>query len=147
MNRTPWLALVVVVGAISGCANRAEIVDVPLSATPLNAQHVARATLSPAGDQTSILLTVGGVPQDMAVPSRLDTAIYAGSCQQLGASPAYETHQANSVDYPSMAARTRHWAQAPVALSELAKGEYALLVRTSPADGSRPLFCGDINAG
>ncbi|MNY30075.1 hypothetical protein D3C86_1641610 [compost metagenome] len=99
------------------------------------------------GNQTSIWLTVGGVPQDLAVSSRLDTAIYAGSCQQLGAQPAYKTHQANSVDYRSLAPRTQQWAQAPVALSELAKGDYALLVRTSPADGSRPLFCGNISAG
>ena len=147
MNRTSWLALVVTAGAISSCASRTEIVDVPLNATPQNAEHIARATLSPVGNQTSIWLTVGGVPHDMAVPSRLDTAIYAGSCQQLSAQPAYSTRQANSVDYPSLAPRTKHWAQAPVALSELTKGDYVLLVRTSPADGSRPLFCGNINAG
>jgi hypothetical protein len=34
-----------------------------------------------------------------------------------------------------------------VALNELTKGKYALLVRTSPADGSRPIFCGNISAG
>ena len=147
MNRTSWLALVVAAGAISSCASRTEIVDVPLNATPQNAEHIARATLSPVGNQTSIWLTVGGLPHDMAVPSRLDTAIYAGSCQQLSAQPAYSTRQANSVDYPSLAPRTKHWAQAPVALSELTKGDYVLLVRTSPADGSRPLFCGNINAG
>jgi len=147
MNRTSWLALVVAAGAISGCASRTGIVDVPLDATPQNAVHIARATLSPMGNQTSIWLTVGGVPHDMAIPSRLDTAIYAGSCQQLGAQPAYKTRQANSVDYPSLAPRTQHWAQAPVALSELTKGDYALLVRTSPADGSRPLFCGNISTG
>jgi hypothetical protein len=147
MNRTSWLALVVAVGTISGCASRTGIVDVPLDATSQNANHIARATLSPVGNQTSIWLTVGGVPQDMAVSSRLDTAIYAGSCQQLGAQPAYKTRQANSVDYPSLAPRTQHWAQAPVALSALTKGDYALLVSTSPADGSRPLFCGNISAG
>jgi hypothetical protein len=147
MNRASWLALVVAVGTISGCASRTDVVDVPLDATPQNAEHIARATLSPVGNQTSIWLTVGGVPHDMAVSSRLDTAIYAGSCQQLGAQPAYRTQQANSVDYPSLAPRTRHWAQAPVALSELTKGSYALLVRTSPADGSRALFCGNISAG
>ncbi|VVO66020.1 hypothetical protein PS850_01068 [Pseudomonas fluorescens] len=147
MNRTSWLALVVAAGAISSCASRTEIVDVPLNATPQNAEHIARATLSPVGNQTSIWLTVGGVPHDMAVSSRLDTAIYAGSCQQLSAQPAYSTRQANSVDYPSLAPRTKHWAQAPVALSELTKGDYVLLVRTSPADGSRPLFCGNISAG
>lgn len=147
MNRTSWLALVVASGAIFGCANRAEIVDVPLQATPENAQHIARATLSPVGNQTSVWLTVGGVPHDLALPSRLDTAIYAGSCEHLSAKPAYETRQSNSVDYPSLAPRTQHWAQAPVALSELTKGDYALLIRTSPADGSRPLFCGNIRAG
>ena len=147
MNRTFGLALVVATGAVFGCANRAEIVDVPLQATPQNAQHIARASLSPVGNQTSIWLTIGGVPHDLAVPGRLDTAIYAGSCQHLGAEPAYTTRQANSVDYLSMAPRSEYWAQAPVALSELTKGAYALLVRTSPADGSRPLFCGNISAG
>lgn len=147
MNRTSWLALVVAAGVVSGCASRTEIVDIPLKATPENAQHIARATLSPVGNHTSVWLTVGGVPHDMAVSSRLDSAIYAGSCEHLGAQPAYETTQANSVDYPSLAPRTRYWAQAPVALSELTKGDYALLVRTSPADGSRALFCGNISAG
>ena len=113
MNRTSWLALVVAAGAISACASRAEIVDVPLDATPQNAEHIARATLSPVGNQTSIWLTVGGVPHDLAVSSRLDTAIYAGSCQHMGAQPAYRTRQANSVDYPSLAPRTQYWAQAP----------------------------------
>lgn len=147
MNRASCLALVVAVGTISACASRNEIVDVPLNATPQNATHIARATLSPVGDQTGILLTVGGVPHDLAVPSRLESAIYTGSCQHLGAQPTYETRQTNSVDYPSLAPRTQHWAQAPVALSELTKGDYALLVRTSPADGSRTLFCGNISAG
>lgn len=147
MNRASCLALVVAVGTISACASRSEIVDVPLNATPQNATHIARATLSPVGNQTGILLTVGGVPHDLAVPSRLASAIYPGSCQHLGAQPAYESRQANSVDYPSLAPRSQHWAQAPVALSELTKGDYALLVRTSPADGSRPLFCGNISAG
>jgi len=147
MNRTSWLALVVAAGAISGCASRTEIVDVPLQATPQNAEHIARANLSPVGTQTSIWLTIGGVPHDLNVPSRLDTAIYTGSCEHLGAQPAYKTRQANSVDYPSLASRTQYWAQAPVALNELTKGKYALLVRTSPADGSRPLFCGNISAG
>jgi hypothetical protein len=146
MNRASWLALVVAVGTISACASRNDVVDVPLDATPQNAEHIARATLSPVGNQTSIWLSVGGVPHDQAVSSRLDTAIYSGSCQQLSAQPVYETRQANSVDYPSLAPRTQHWAQAPVALSELTKGDYALLVRTSPADGSRPLFCGNISA-
>ena len=108
MNRTSWLALVVAAGAISSCASRTEIVDVPLNATPQNAEHIARATLSPVGNQTSIWLTVGGVPHDMAVSSRLDTAIYAGSCQQLSAHPAYSTRPGNSADYPSLAPRTKH---------------------------------------
>jgi hypothetical protein len=146
MSRKSWLALVVTLGTISGCASRNEIVDVPLNATPQNAEHIARANLSPVGNQTSIWVTVGGVPYDLAVPSRLVTAIYSGSCQQLSAQPVYKTLQANSVDYPSMAPRTQYWAQAPVSLNELTKGDYVLLVRTSPADGSRPLFCGNISA-
>ncbi|MFJ3367047.1 hypothetical protein [Pseudomonas sp. NPDC086251] len=147
MNRTSWLALVVAAGAISGCASNTGIVDVPLQATPQNAEHIARANLSPVGNQTSIRFTIGGLPPDLAVPGRLDTAIYAGSCQHLSAQPVYKTHQANSVDYPSLAPRTRYWAQAPVPLNELIHGEYALLVRTSPADGNRPVFCGNISAG
>lgn len=146
MSRKSWLALVVTLGTISGCASRNEIVDVPLNATPQNAEHIAQANLSPVGNQTSIWVTVGGVPHDLAVPSRLVTAIYSGSCQQLSAQPVYKTLQANSVDYPSMAPRTQYWAQAPVSLNELTKGDYVLLVRTSPADGSRPLFCGNISA-
>ena len=147
MNRKSWLALVVIAGTLSGCASRSEIVDVPLEATAQNPEHIARATLSPVGNQTSIQRTLGGVPHDLALPSRIDTALYAGNCQHLAAQPVYRTRHVNNVDYPSMAPRTRYWAQAPVALTELAKGDYALLVRSSPADGSRPLFCGNISAG
>lgn len=147
MSRASWLALVVAAGATSGCATRTEVVDVPLNATPQNAGHIARATLSPVDNHTSIKLTVGGVPHYMVLPSRLDIGIYAGSCQQLGKQPAYKTTQANSVNYPSLASHTQHWAQAPVALSELTKGDYVLLVRASPADRNRPLFCGNIHAG
>lgn len=147
MTRISWLALVVTAGAISGCASRSEIVDVPLQATPQNAEHIARAILSPAHDQTSIWLTVGGVPHDLAVPSRLVTSIHTGSCQQLSDQPAFTTRQVDNVDFTSMAPRSRYWAQAAVPLAELGNGRYALLVSTSPADGGRPLFCGPISAG
>ncbi|MCW2271576.1 hypothetical protein D3C77_15220 [compost metagenome] len=147
MNRTSWLALVVAAGAFSGCASNADLVDVPLDATPQNAGHIARATLNPVGNDTGIYLNVGGVPDHMAVPSRLETEIYAGSCQHLGKSPAYKTDKVDNVNYLSLAPRTRYWSQAPVALADLTRGDYALLVRTSAADGSRPLFCGNISAG
>jgi len=58
MSRKSWLALVVTLGTISGCASRNQIVDVPLNATPQNAEHIARANLSPVGNQTSIWVTV-----------------------------------------------------------------------------------------
>ncbi len=147
MNRTSWLALVVAVGAISGCASNADIVDVPLNATPQNAGHTARASLNPTGDTTSIYLTTAGLPDHMAVPSRLETEIYAGSCQNLGKAPAYKTDKVEPLNYLSLAPRTRYGSQAPVALADLTRGDYALLVRTSAADGSRPMFCGDIKAG
>jgi hypothetical protein len=34
--------------------------------------------------------------------------------------------------------------KAPVALSELRSGGYAIVVRTGPADGNLDIFCGDI---
>ncbi|MDF9773276.1 hypothetical protein [Pseudomonas baetica] len=145
MNIVSSLALVVTVGCISGCATTAEspIFNVPLHATQHNVGHIAQATLAPMGSDTDISLFIGGVPGWTALPLHVYTYIYPGKCESLGPKPAYEMNQ--TVTTTRMSSRTWHLSKnAPVALSELRSGDYAIVLRASPADGGFNLFCGNI---
>ncbi|UVJ45750.1 hypothetical protein NVV94_09485 [Pseudomonas sp. LS1212] len=145
MNIVSSLALVVAVGWLSGCATTpdSQIASVALNATKHNAGHIAQATLAPMGSETEIWLFVGGVPMNTALPARLYTYIYAGTCASLGPKPAYEMNQSVRTDLLP-AAGIQLWKSVPVAYDQLRTGSYALVVRASPADGNRDIFCGNI---
>lgn len=150
MNMKYWLPLMVVAGWVLGCSTTPEsrrdnqIVNIPLTAGPHNVGHIAQATLAPLGDETAISFFIGGVPSGTTRPVHLYTYIYPGSCESLGAKPAYEMNQTVSTNKVT---RRRGWMlskKAPVALSELRSVGYAIVVRTGPADGNLDIFCGDI---
>jgi hypothetical protein len=145
MNIVSSLALVVTVGWISGCAiaSESQVVHVPLNATPYNADRFAQATLAPMGHDTSVTLFIGKVPNRTALPLHVYTYIYPGKCEHLGPKPAYEMNQ--TVTTALMLSPAWHLSKtAPVALSELRSGDYAIVLRTSPAEGEANLFCGNI---
>ncbi|AYC33973.1 hypothetical protein D3880_17130 [Pseudomonas cavernae] len=145
MNGIPWLALVVALGWISGCATRPEqSVDIPLLATMNNAGTIAQASLTSAGNETTISFVVGGVPSGTTLPVHLYTYVYPGSCQQLGPKPAYAMNQTVGADTLSRRPPWQFWRRVPVALSELRAGDYALVIRSGPMDGNLDLFCGDL---
>lgn len=145
MSGVSWLALVVAVGWLSGCATRPEqIVDVPLTATAHNTGHIAQASLTPAGNETTISFVVGGVPSGTTLPVHLYTFIYPGSCQQLGPHPTYAMNHTLSADFVAKRPPWQFWRRAPIALSELRAGAYALVVRAGPMDGNLDLFCGNV---
>jgi len=145
MNIVSSLALVVTVGWISGCATTADsqVVNIPLHATHYNAGHIAQATLAPMGRDTDVSLFIGGIPDWTALPPHVYTYIYSGKCGSLGSMPAYEMNgTVTTALMPPPAWQL--WKTAPVALSQLRSGGYAIVLRASPADGGSDLFCGNI---
>jgi hypothetical protein len=148
MNSTPWLATLLTAGMLSACMTPPTdqpVVNIRLNATEQNTGQIAQASLAAQGEATSLSFVIGGVPQSVVRPVRLYTFVYPGRCGHLGPSPAYAMNQ-TLVTQPI--ARRRGWTLAksvPVALDELRAGGYALVVRTTPADGSVDIFCGDIN--
>ena len=145
-----WLTPLIVAGAIQGCSTPPvdgggdQPVSVPLAAGPHNVGQLGQATLTASGDGTAISFFIGGVPAGTTRPLHLYPFLYPGSCQRLGAMPAYEMNETVTTN---PVARWRGWTfsrRVPVAPSALRAGGYAIVVRTSPADGSLDIFCGDL---
>ncbi len=139
------LAAVASAGLLVACAGTSgdkEILTVRLHAGPQNAGAIAEATLVDRGNATAITYQISGVPAGVSRPLQLYTFIYSGTCGQLSAEPVYSmnsTTQATPTATGWMLSR-----EAPVAFGDLTAAPHALLVRTSPADRSIDIFCGDI---
>ncbi|MCC6074578.1 hypothetical protein ACFPTX_11310 [Pseudomonas sp. GCM10022188] len=151
MTLHTWLLLAGAVLAVTGCASpgddgQRQILDVPLQATRYNAGEIARATLVGQGERTGITFFVGGVPSGTARPVHLYSFIYPGRCTQLGSQPAWEMNEivlATRIGVAQAGWRLNKWVEVP--LAQLRGGRYSLLVRASPIDGGRDLFCGEID--
>lgn len=147
MNVKTWPTLVIVLGiaAICGLAiagQRPEVVNVPLKPTAQNAGKMAIATLVPTGPTTTqIVLFVSGLPSQTAWPAQLYSYIYPGPCGNLAARPAFDLNQ--RVRLGEMQPM-RMWKSVPTSMSELRSGNYALVLRASPADGFFDVFCGNL---
>ncbi|SAK86320.1 hypothetical protein AWB79_06050 [Caballeronia hypogeia] len=142
--RSTWFA-VLGLAALSGVAmagQRDELVNIHLSATSQNAGRVAVATLVPTSATTmQIVLFVSGLPSHVALPARLYSYIYAGTCEQLGPAPEFELNQHARVgDLVPM----RMWKSVPVPMAQLRSGNYAVVLKTSPVDGFYNVFCGNL---
>jgi hypothetical protein len=145
MNIVSSLALVVTVGWILGCAatSDSQVVNIPLDPTQYNTGNIAQATLAPMGRETNVSFFIGRAPSWTALPFHVYTYIYPGKCNSLGPQPAYEMNQ--TVTTALQQSPAWHFSKkAPVALSELRSGGYAIVLRAAPEDGSFNLFCGDI---
>jgi hypothetical protein len=150
MHAGYWLALAA--ACVAGCAATGdgerghEVVSVRLSASRQNLGQMAVVTLVSRGEKTGLTFLIGGVPPYIARPVRLYTYIYAGSCGNLAAKPAYEMNQTLN---PVKDTASGPWTLskvAPVAFSDLLSADYAIVVRAAPSDGSIDLFCGDAGA-
>ncbi|MBV7477516.1 hypothetical protein KW839_07830 [Pseudomonas sp. PDM31] len=147
------LALVVAVGWVSGCTTTSDsrVTTVPLNATLYNPGHIAEATMAPAGNDTALLLFVGGVPVSTGYPAHLYTYVYSGSCASLGPKPVYELNQSVATNFystePGISGnRAIHLRKSvPMSYDTLRSGGYVLVVRGSPADGSHDIFCGSLS--
>lgn len=141
------------VALLAGCAGveRGPLVEVPLRATTINAGQVGRATLVAVGERTEVAVWVSGVPPLLSSrPVHLYTFLYPGSCASPGAAPAYSLTANVLAQSPSSTAiapaggpfTITNLVNAPFAT--IARGPLALRVFTSPADGNREIFCGNV---
>jgi hypothetical protein len=117
----------------------------------MNAGDVGRATLIALDDRTQVTVIVSGVPAEIASrPVHLYTYLDAGSCgsPRTGAGFALtERVLAQSPSGTSIVPASGPYLitnVAPLSLATLRAGGYAIRIMTSPADGNRELFCGDI---
>jgi hypothetical protein len=94
-----------------------------------------------------INLTITGVPPWVARPIHLFTFVYAGSCAKRDATPAYALNGTVQVNSPNSVGVSGPFTIAkvlPVPMATLRSGGYAIVFRTSPADGNWDIFCGDM---
>lgn len=139
------LALLVAVGTIFGCTTTPQVSSVPLNATLYNPGEVAQATLAPMGNKTDLWVHASGVPSGNAVPARLYTYVYSGSCSSLGAKPIYQLNQSVSTEFFSPEFQGINLKKSvPASYETLRSAGYVLVVREAPADGGQNIFCGKL---
>lgn len=133
--------------AASPDARRDDSVNIPLIATRINAGEIGRAILVPLGERTQVTIIVSGVPPELASrPVHLYTFIHQGTCRNPAAEASYALNErvlaqpAASTVGGSLTITN----VAPASIDALRKEAYAIRVTTSPADGNREIFCGDI---
>ena len=147
-----WLASTIAAALTCGCAGTADdrqsdAVSFVLQAGPRNAGETGRGFMSAQGDRTFINLTISGVPPWVARPIQLFAFVYAGSCAKHDATPAYalnDTVQVNAQSGIGLSGPFTLAKTLPVSMATLRSGEYAIVLRTSPADGNWDIFCGDM---
>ena len=145
---TPVIAAALTCGCAETADNRrSDTVSFVLQAGPRNAGETGRGFMTAQGERTLINLTITGVPPWVTRPIQLFSFVYAGSCAKRDATPAYalnDTVQVNTqggigLSGPFTLAKTL-----PVSMAALRSGEYAIVLRTSPADGNWDIFCGNM---
>ena len=153
MRTEPALALAVALTcACTGMPDRSrsdDSVTFTLQAGPRNAGQVGKALMGPQGDRTAITLTVTGVPPWVGRPVQLYTFVYAGSCAGHDPAPAYalnEVVQAGLFSNSGAFGPFTLVKLVPASMAALRSRPYALVVRTSPADGNVDIFCGEMNS-
>ena len=144
------LAALALLAACAG-VDRGPLVEVPLTATTINAGKVGRATLVAVGERTEVAVWVSGVPPMLASrPLHLYTFLYPGSCASPGSAPAYALTANVLAQSPSSTAIAPAGGPftitnlVPAPFATIARGPFALRVFTAPADGNREIFCGNV---
>jgi hypothetical protein len=151
MRWVPGVALAIALTC--GCAATADdrrsgnTVTFNLEAEPRNAGQVGSGFMMAQGDKTLLVLKITGVPPWVVRPVQVYTFVYAGSCAQHGATPAYalnEIVQAGLFSNTSFTGPFTLEKTVPVPMDTLRSGNYAVVLRTSPADGNVDIFCGEM---
>ncbi|KAB0491211.1 hypothetical protein [Pseudomonas vancouverensis] len=143
MNRRHSLAALMITASLAGCTTSSNSsVNLNLQATRQNPGQIANVTLTDWGHQTGLNFIVSGVPNGAALPLRLYSFIYKGSCEQPG-TVAYDLNDKVITERQPI----RGWTfsrSAPVPIATLMGGDYSIVVRSAATDGSADLFCGNI---
>ena len=138
------VSALLITASLFGCSSSShQSTNLPLAATHRNPGHTATTSLTGEGNQTNFDFYVTGVPNGTILPPRLYTFINKGSCQQPGP-VAYAMNTKVNTEPNAGTGGWTFYRSAPIALSELLSGKYAVVVRTSPEDGSADIFCGDV---
>lgn len=151
MATAKWLALLAIPACLTVCAvpseygeNR-EVVRIQLVASRDNAGEIATVFLTPLKqDETSLSFVIGGVSNRVTRPLRLFTYIYSGSCATPAAQPTFDMNQTVVPHLDTPFGPWRLSKKVPISLTALLAGQYAVVIRAGPKDGSIDLFCGDI---
>jgi hypothetical protein len=126
-------------------------VNIAMTAARINAGQTGRAILTPLGGRTQVTIIVSGVPPELvARPAHLYTYLDRGSCGNPASESSYALTERVLAATPGSSAIATGGGPltvsnvAPISIHVLQNEGYAVRVTTSPADGSRELFCGDI---
>lgn len=143
------LAVVLALATRAAVGEAADAVYVSLQATPRNAGQIGRAFLQPEGSGTRVQVEVSGVAPKLATrPVHLYTYLYKGRCDQRSAEPAFALLDKVLAQSPAgtPSARGPYTVSNTVRLpfARVSAGPFAIVVRTSPADGGVDLFCGNV---
>jgi hypothetical protein len=159
MQLAPIRIALTVAAALAACADGREdrkedgvgVVTVSLNATSRNAGQIGRAFLIPRAAETGVVVEVSGVPpQVTSRPVHLYTFFYEGACDRLPAQPAHALTDRVLAQSGRSASGTPAGGPftvsntAPMSLEALRHAGYAIVIRTSPADGDVAIFCGTI---
>jgi hypothetical protein len=124
--------------------------SIRLVGTGYNAGKTGKALVAPEGDKTVVHLMLSGVPSGTSLPIHLYTYVYDGTCSGPKSKARYALTDrvlANSIIRPQAYGAFRGPVQLslsiPVAFQTMRATQYAISVRTSPADGDWEIFCGD----
>lgn len=135
----------------SNRAAEASMKTVQLSATGMNAGQVGKAFLRPQGDATVVTIEVSGLSVATTPPVQLYMAVFEGRCGSLAPNPKFALNKVvlvTEINNPTSLAPAsgpfRLTNTAPAPLSQLTGSPHALVVRTSPVDLNREVFCGNL---
>lgn len=115
---------------------------VQLVAVGQNRGNIGQASLTAQGAVTGLNVFIGGVPAGVTRPVQVYSFIYAGRCGQLAAQPRFSLNS-----NVRASAGNNGWylnRNVPLSLADLRAEPHALVLRSSPANRSLELFCGDI---
>jgi len=127
---------------------RQDTADIALTAASINAGATGRAILVALGQRTQVTIVVSGVPPELVSrPVHLYTSLTGGTCAIRSSRPSYVlvdrvlAQPASSAGAVGGALTLTNVAPVPL---ETLRSSYAVRVATSPADGDREIFCGEI---
>lgn len=156
-----WSAVAVAFGAgVIGVATIAateaygkpkDLIMIRLAASRYNAGENGRAVLMPAGkkaEKTGVRIVVTGVPGYTSAPPHLYAYIFDGTCKSRSPAPRYSLTRKvlATTETGSTVGQLEIGEDVPVSFETLRSTPFAIVVRSSPADGNFELYCGDNNA-